>query len=239
MSANLETQTNYETPEMDILSELWDLDNEIKENYKSQKEKKESRMAVHGMIQVWTSIVPDFADILSDKCSMLMCVDASDKKTWLWLTVARLDDFHKDPDFPASKATVINAHWGKTFWDAWRASAAVELKYSLIDNLPEANGFAPDVIGSYSTKNWRTFEWMYSHGFNKWKDMNAVRLWITKKINDALELTAQWRYKSDYDKNFFWRVIMNVDIWNGLWAQLSCVAKDWKLTPTAWVVYKF
>ena len=202
-------------------------------------EKSKLDIAVHWLIQVWTSIVPDFAEICSDKASLLICLDASNPQTWLWLTIARLDDFHEDPEYPASKATVINGHRNKTFWEEWRASISIEWKYTFIDNLPWANGFAPDIVGSYTTKNWWTFEWMYSHAFKEWKDRDAIRLWVTKKINDALSLTAQWWYKSDYDKVFFGRIIANVNFWEWFWAQLSCVAKDWELIPTVWVLYKF
>ena len=53
---------------------------------KSEK-KKESQIWVGWFIQVWTSIVPDFASILSDKPSLMVCIDASHKKTWLWITI--------------------------------------------------------------------------------------------------------------------------------------------------------
>ena len=201
-------------------------------------EKEKSRIETHGFIQVWTSIVPDFASIFSDKNSMLMCVSVTDQSSWIWMSLIRLDDFDSDPAYPISKASVIVPYWNKAFGDGkWSFWANVECTF--IDKLPGTIDIMPVVVWSYNANSGWTFEWKYFHGFQEWSDMNAFRLWVTKKIGDALNVTAQWWYKSDYDKRVFGRVIVDVNLWNWLWAQLSCIAKDWKLTPTAWVIYSF
>ena len=64
-------------------------------------------ISVGWFIQVWTSVVPDFANIFSDKMSGMIAIDAKHQKTWLWLTVIRLDDFHTDPEYPLSRASVV------------------------------------------------------------------------------------------------------------------------------------
>ena len=198
----------------------------------------ESRIWVHGFVQVWTSVVPDFAGIFSDKTSAMIGIDAKDSKTWLWLTVIRLDDFHTDPEYPLSRASVVVPYWTISSKDGKR-SAWASVEFSFIDQMPETVGVMPVVVWTYSQGGW-TFEWKYFHDIVKWwKDMDAFRLWITKKIWDMLSLTAQWWYKSDYKGKVFWRVIADVDLWWGFWAQLSCIARDWKLTPTMGVFYKF
>ena len=201
-------------------------------------EKKESRISASGFLQVWTSIVPDFASICSDKPSMLLFVDATDSKSWLWLSYIRLDDFHKDPDYPVSRASVLVPHRSKTLWD-WKRTVWASVECTYVDNSPEMSELLPLVVWSYDTKTWWTFKWKYFHEIMKWPDADAFRLWITKKIWDALSLTAQWWYKSDYDDKFFGRIVADIDIWNGLWVQVSWVIKEWKITPTAWVLYKF
>jgi len=219
----------------------WDGDDGEKDWYdgwNTKWEKEKSRISASGFIQVWTSIVPDFASICSDKPSMLLFVDATDSKSWLWLSYIRLDDFHKDSDYPVSRASVLVPHRSKTLWDGKRTVwASVECTY--VDNSPEMSELLPLVVWSYTTKSWWTFEWKYFHEIMKWPDADAFRLWITKKIWDALSLTAHWWYKSDYDDKFFGRVVADIDIWDGLWVQVSWVIKDGKISPTAWVIYKF
>lgn len=191
---------------------------------------------VHWMLYGWTWVAWDYAEVCSDRWTLVSVVDVSHSQTWLWFTAIRLDDFHNDPDQPASRATVLNPHWNKQFWRLW---IGVEWKYTFIDNLPQANWFSPDVVLSYTADGWRTFEWMYAHKFKTWEDSDAFRLTVSKKINEVLKLTWQWWYETWYDKKFYGRIIVDVDLWNWFWAQLSCIAKYWKLTPTAWIVYKF
>lgn len=212
-----------------------DLDLEADQGKNLDKPSEESRIGVHWSVQLWTSVVPDLAEVCSDKPSMMICVDASDKKTWLWLTVIRMDDFHSDPEYPASKATVISPHWRKSFKDR-KLSVWVSWDYSVIDALPDAGGLQSKTVLSYSLDSGWTFEWKYMHSFSKWKDSDAIRLWIIKKVNDILEFTAQWWYKSDYGRKFFGRVIVDIDLWGWFSAQMSCIAKDGKLTPTVWII---
>lgn len=197
----------------------------------------ESRLKVHGFVQVWTSVVPDFAGIFSDKVSGMVAIDAKDQKTWLWVSVIRLDDFHTDPEYPLSRASVVVPYRTVSSKDGKRSGWA-SVEFSYIDQMPGKTWCTPVIVWSYSTDGW-TFEWKYFHDIREWEDMDAVRLWITKKICDALSLTAQWWYKSDYEGKVFGRVIADVDLWGWFWAQLSCIARDWKLTPTMWVMYKF
>jgi hypothetical protein len=219
----------------------WDGDDGEKvwdECWNIKREKEKSKIWVHGFIQMWTSVVPDFAGVFSDKPSMLLCVDASDKKSWFWLSYIRLDDFHRDPDYPVSQASVFVPYRSKTFKDGKRTAwASVECTF--IDQQPGSEEFMPVIVWSYDTKGGWIFEWKYFHGFRKWTDTDALRLWITKKIGDALRLTAQWWYQTDYDKKFFGRIIADVHLWWWFWAQVSWIMKDWKITPTAWVLYKF
>jgi hypothetical protein len=198
---------------------------------------KESRIWVHWFVQVWTSVVPDFAGIFSDKVSGMIAIDAKDQKTWLWLTAIRLDDFHTDPEYPLSKASVVVPYRTISSKDGKRSGWA-SVEFSFIDQMPETVWVTPVIVWSFSADGW-TIEWKYFHDFKEWKDMDAFRLWITKKISDALRLTAQWWYKSDYKDLFYGRVIADVDLWRWFWAQLSCIMRDWKFTPTMWVMYKF
>jgi len=193
-------------------------------------------IVTHWMLYGWTWVAWDFAEVCSDRWTLIAVVDMSHPQTWLWFTWIRLDDFHNDPDQPASRATVLNLHWNKKFWRFW---LWVEWKYTFIDHLPQANWFSPDVVLSYTTDGWRTFEWMYAHKFKDWPDSDAFRLSISKKVNDALKITWQWWYETWYDKHFYGRIIVDVNLWNWFWAQLSCIWKYWKLTPTAWVIYQF
>ena len=199
-------------------------------------EKDGSWIAIHGMIQVWKIVIPDYADVASENAAALVCVDASHEKTWLWVSVVRIEDFSKDPANPVSQVTVINPHWDKSFG---KASVSVNSEFAFIDKMPEWNGVTAKVLWSYDMWKWWTLEGTYFHGFNKGPDSDAFRLWIAKKINEAWGLTVQWWYKSDYDKMFFGRIIMDVNLWNGFGMQLSCISKNWMLTPTMWVIYSF
>ena len=202
-----------------------------------EKVGQESRIWVHGFVQVWTSVVPDFAGIFSDKVSGMVCIDAKDKATWLWLTVIRLDDFHTDPEYPLSRAGVVVPYRTISSKDGKRSGWA-SVEFSFIDQMPGDIGVTPVIVWSYREWGW-TIEWKYFHDFREWEDMDAVRLWITKKIWKILSLTAQWWYKSDYAGKVYGRVIADVDLWGWFWAQLSCIAKDWQLIPTGWVMYRF
>lgn len=193
-------------------------------------------IAVHGMLYGWTWVAWDYAEVCSDRWTLIAVVDMSHPQTWLGFTGIRLDDFHNDPDQPASRATVLNLHWNQKFWRFW---LWVEWKYTFIDHLPQANWFSPDVVLSYTVDWWRAFEWMYAHKFKSWEDSDAFRLTVAKKVNDALKITWQWWYETWYAWHFYGRIIVDVDLWKWFWAQLSCIIKNGKLTPTSWVLYKF
>lgn len=193
-------------------------------------------IAVHWMLYWWTWVAWDYAEVCSDKWTMIAVVDMSHPKTWLGFTGIRLDDFHNDPDQPASRATVLNLHWNQKFWRFW---LWVEWKYTFIDHLPQANWFSPDVVLSYTADKWRTFEWMYAHKFKTWEDSDAFRLTIAKQVNEALRITWQWWYETWYAWHFYGRIIVDVDLWKWFWAQISCIVKNGKLTPTSWVIYRF
>ncbi len=194
-------------------------------------------ISVDWFIQVWTSVVPDFANIFSDKISGMIAIDAKHQKTWLWLTVIRLDDFHTDSEYPLSRASVVVPYRNVSSKDGKR-SAWTSLELSFIDQMPWKVGFTPVVVWTYNADGW-TFEWKYFHDFREWKDMDALRLGISKKIWDIMKLTAQWWYKSDYAGKFYGRIIADVDLWDWFWVQLSCILRDWKITPTGWIMYKF
>ena len=104
---------------------------ETEENKPNSKEK--SPIAVHWLIQVWKVVIPDYADVASENAAALVVVDASHEKTWLWVSVIRIEDFNKSPDNPISKATVINPHWDKTFG---KASVSVNSEFAFLDKMP-------------------------------------------------------------------------------------------------------
>lgn len=212
-------------------------ENEWEDKWEKDWGEKAPAIDTHGMLYGWTGVAWDFTEICSDKATMIAVVDMSNQVTWLWFTTVRLDDFHNDPNQPASRVTVLNPHLTKSFKDG-KIKFSIEWKYALFDNMPKANWFTPDIVWSYSD-NWWTIEWMYAHKFKDWPDSEAFRLSVSKKIGKALQLTAQWWYDTWYDKKFYGRVIADVDLWNWFWAQITYIAKYWKLTPTFAVIYKF
>lgn len=211
--------------------EAWDED--------QQELIKKSRISTHWMVWVWTWISGDFWEITSDDVTLTAVLDVTDQNTWLWVMAIRLDDFNNDPEHPVSKVTVLSPHWKKKFWEDWKFWINVELKKTFFDNNPSFNWIYPDVVLSYSANWWRTFEWMYAHRFMNWPDSDAFRLSISKRINDVLNLTWQFRYETWYDRNFYGRVTVDVDLWNGFLAQISWIAKYWKITPTLCIIRRF
>ena len=208
-----------------------------KEKWEWKGEK--SWIDVHGMVQVWSWIAWDYAEVCTDKAALTAVLDVTHKKTWLGVTVVRLDDFHDDPARPASRVTVLNPHWSKTFWKDGQWHVSLEWKYAFIDHLPEASWFSPDIVWSYTLKSWWMFEWMFGHRFQKWADSDAFRLSVSKKMGEAMRLTAQGWYETWCDKHFYGRFLVDIDLWDGFGIQLSCIMKDWKLTPTTWLMYLF
>ena len=200
---------------------------------------KKPAFSVHGMVSLWTNGVAwDAAELCSTNPTFIGVVDVS-HKSWLWFTAVRLDDGKNDPDQPASRVTILNPHFTKKFWKNNEFKFDLEWKYAMFDKMPGSNWFSPDIVWSYTAKDGFKFEWMYSHKFKKWPDSDAFRLSISKKIDEALSLTAQWWYETGYDRHFYWRVIVDINLWNWLKAQVSLTAKNGKLTPTTCLVYSF
>ena len=226
-------------PDPELNPEWWE-DWEWKAWDEGQQEPiKKSRISTHWMVWVWTGISGDFWEITSDEATLTAVLDVTDQNTWFWVMAIRLDDFNSDPEHPVSKVTVLSPHWKKKFWEDWKFWINVELKKTFFDNNPSFNWIYPDVVLSYSADWWRTFEWMYAHRFMNWPDSDAFRLSISKRINDVLNLTWQFRYETWYDRNFYGRVTADVDLWNGFLAQISWIAKYWKITPTICIIRRF
>lgn len=201
-------------------------------------EKDESKIRMWWMIQVWTGVAGDAAEICSDKPEVTMVFDVYHKDSWLWLSLVRLEDFWLDKESPCSQATIIDPYFTKQFWPDGKLKLTFEWKYTVIDKKPELGWFAPDVKLSYSDK-WWTIEGMYIHKFQKWEDSDAFRLSVSKMISDAFEITAQWWLDSGYDKLFYGRLTSRVFFKWWLMIEISCIAKYGKLTPTFWVIYGF
>lgn len=201
-------------------------------------EKEESKIRMWWMIQVWTGVAGDAAEVCSDKPEVTMVFDVYHKDSWLWLSLVRLEDFWLDKESPCSQATIIDPYFAKKFWPDGKLKLTFEGKYTVIDKKPELGWFAPDVKLAYSDK-WWTIEGMYIHKFQKWKDSDAFRLSVSNMMSQAFELTLQWRYDSGYDKRFYGRVTSRVFLWSWVVIEISCIAKHGKLTPTFWVVCWF
>ena len=206
--------------------------------------KKDPAFSVHGMVSLWTNgIAWDAAEVCSTNPTVIGMVDVS-HKSWLWVTTIRLDDWQNDPSQPASRVTILNPHYTKKLWKNKEFKVDIEWKYTMFDKMPESNWFSPDIKWAYSTQDGWTFEWMYSHKFKKWKkDSDVIRLSATKKLDDALRLTAQWWYETDYAKHFYARVMADINLWKKskkeLNVQPSITAKNWDITPTVSINYLF
>ena len=198
---------------------------------------KKPTFSVHGMVSLWTNgIAWDAAEVCSTNPTLIGLVDVS-HKSWFGFRAIRLDDGKSDPDQPASRVTILNPHLTKKFWKDNEFKFDLDWKYTMLDKMSESNWFSSDVIWSYNTKDGFTFEWMYAHKFKKGPDSDAFRLSISKKIDEALKFTAQWWYETGYDKHFYGRFMLDINLWNWLMAQVSLIAKNWKLTPTTCLVY--
>ena len=204
---------------------------------KTPEVEKDSKVKFGWMVQIWTWVAWDVAEVCSDKPSMTLVLNTLHKKTWLWFTYIRLDDFSSDEAHPCSKATILDPYLTKTFWPDWKIRVTAEWKYTIIDKKPELSGFAPDLKLAYTDK-WWTLEAMYIHRFQGLASSDAFRLSISKKINEIFEVTAQWWYDTWYDKHFYGRVTLDIDLWSGFMVELSCIAKHWKLSPTWCLVYR-
>lgn len=200
--------------------------------------KDESKFSIGWMVQFWTGVAWDAAEVLSSRPELLTVLDISHKKTWLWISFVRVDDFSSDITNPFSQVTIVNPYWSTTLWKDGKFRVTAEWKYTFVDKMPEASWFSPDLKLSYSDK-WWTIEWMYIHKFQKWPDSDAFRLSVSKKLDEILELTAQWWYETWYDKHFFGRLIATVDLWHGYYLEMSCIAKHGEFIPTIWVIKRW
>ena len=216
----------------------WDDVDEGEEDWDEGKwEKKEkSNISVHGTVRWGSDVTPLLWSVLSDKPALMLSIDVSHSKTWLWTTLIRLDDFDKSMDSPASQVTILDMYWQKQIW---KASVILDWEYMTIDKLSGADSFTPIVWCTYDAWKWWTLDTWAWHCFQKWDDVDVVRLWIAKKLDECLSLAAQGFYSSDLSKKFYGRVQADVKLWGWFGVQLSFIAKEWKITPTAWVLYKF
>ena len=199
-----------------------------------QKEKK--WIDVHWMLRWWSNVTPMLGSVLSNKPSLMISVSATHPQTWLWACITRMDDFDKSLESPASQLTMFDIYWAKTLW---KTSFNLFWEYATIDKSTESNSFTPIAGLTYDAWQWWTLDSRFCHTFQKWEDSDIIRVWLTKKLNKSLDLAMQWFYRSDLAKKFYGRVIVNVDLGKWFGVQLSCIAKDWKLTPTTWVMFKF
>ena len=200
--------------------------------------KDESKISFGWMVQFGSGVAADAAEVCSTNPELLWVLNVSHKKTGLWISLVRLDDFSKDMSNPCSQVTIVNPYWTTTLWPDGKFRITAEWKYSLFDKMPELNWFSPDIKLAYSDKGW-TVEAMYIHKFQKWWDSDAFRLSVSKTFDEIFQLTAQWWYETGYDKHFYGRLIATVDLGHGFLVEMSCIAKHWEITPTAWILYRF
>ena len=222
--------------EPEVTGPKWDEIKIPKEIASEGLKKEKSKISVHGMVRWWSDVTPLLWSVLSDKPALMLSIDVSHPKTWLWTTLIRLDDFDKSMDSPASQVTILDMYWQKQIW---KASVMLDGEYMTIDKLSGADSFTPIVWCTYDAWKWWTLDTWAWHCFQKWDDVDVVRLWITKKLDECLSLAAQGFYSSDLSKKFYGRVQADVKLWGWFGVQLSFIAKEWEITPTAWVLYKF
>jgi len=225
-------------------SEWWDTDGEVagewqdkwkKESVEQWKEKK-SPIEIHWSVRWGSDVTPLFWSVLSDRPALILTLDVSNPKTWLWASVIRADDFSKSMDNPASQVTLVDLYWQKKFWKVWVTAV---WEFASIDKLPWAENITPLVWVTYDAWLWWTFDAWAWHTFQKWEDEDMIRLWVTKKLDETFSLAAQVFINSGLSKKVSGRVQANVTLGKWFWAQLSFIAKDGKITPTAWVIFKF
>ena len=200
--------------------------------------KEESKISIGWMVGFGSGVAADAAEVCSSNPELLWVLNVSHKKTGLWISLVRLDDFSESMSNPVSQVTIVNPYWSTKLWPDGKFSVTAEWKYSFFDKIPELNWFSPDIKLAYSDKGW-TVETMYTHKFQKWADSDAFRLSVSKTFDEIFQLTAQWWYETGYDKHFYGRLIATVDLWHGLLVEMSFIAKHWKITPTAWILYRF
>ena len=198
-----------------------------------QKEK--SNLEVHGSVWAWSNVTPLLWSVLGDKPALRLTIDVSDPKTWIWASLIRFDDFNKSMDNPASQLTMIDIYktikW-KNFSITW------VWEYVNIDKIPGADSFTPIVWCTYDAWKWWTLDTWACHTFQKWKDVDDFRIWATKALNQTLSLATQAFYKYDWNHKFSWRFQAIFNLRKGVWFQMEFTAKDGKIIPTGWLIFK-
>lgn len=195
-------------------------------------------IAVHGMLGLSTNwIAADNAQLCSTNPSLTGVLSMSDPKTGFGVTAIRLDDFRQDEmSQPTSRATVLNPNWKKKFWEDKQFWIGVDGKVTLFDKT-DLKIYTTDIVGSYSTKTWWTFEWMYIHNFTSWSD--SFRASVSKQLDEAVKVVAQWWYEAGMDKKIYGRVMVDVKLKEWVTAEVSLIAKDGQLIPTGCLFYAF
>ena len=201
-----------------------------------QTKEKESIFEIHGSVRWGSDVTPLLWSVLSDRPALILTLDVSNPQTWLWASVIRADDFSSSMENPASQVTLFDLYWHKKFWKLWVTAV---WEYASIDKLPWAESITPLVWVTYDAWKWWIFDAWVWHTFQKWEDADMVRLWVTKKLDEAFSVAAQVFYNSELTKKAYVRVQANVSFGKWFWAQLSFIYKEGKLTPTFWVVYWF
>lgn len=228
-------------PDPDLKPEEWETTWEWEEAWEWEAQtkewkEKEKKLEIHGTIRWGSDVTPLLWSVLSDNPALMLTIDASNPQTWLWVSVIRADDFDKSMENPAWQATLVDLYRQKKFGNF---TITWVWEYAGIDKLPGADSFTPIVWCTYDAWKWWVIDARAWHTFQEWEDIDVVRLWVTKQLNEGLSLAAQWFYRSDLSRKFYGRVQANVILGKWFWAQLSLIAQEWKLTPTAWVLYKF
>lgn len=200
--------------------------------------KDESKLWIWWMVQFGSGVAADAAEVCSTNPELLSVLNVSHKKTGLWISLVRLDDFSKDMSNPCSQVTIVNPYWSTKLWPDGKFSVTAEWKYTFFDKIPELNWFSPDIKLAYSDKGW-TVEGMYIHKFQKWADSDAFRLSVSKTFDEIFQLTTRAWFETGYDKYFYGQLIATVDLGHGFLVEMSFIAKYWKITPTAWILYRF
>lgn len=218
------------------VADTLNLSDVAREAIKDRWNEKKPRIEFHWSARFWSNVTPLLWSVLSDKPALRLTIDVSDSKSGIWASVIRFDDFNKSMETPASQLTMVDLYYQKQFW---KFSITWVGEYVNIDKMPGADSFTPIVLCTYDAWKWVTIDACYCHTFQKWTDVEDLRIWVTKTFNEAFSLAAQAFYKYDWSHKFSGRVQANVNLKNGFWAQLNFTAKDWKIIPTAWIMYKF
>lgn len=197
----------------------------------------QSNLKINGWVYLWSNRTPLLSTPLGDKPAFRFTIDISDSKTWLWASVIRFDDFDKSMDNPASQLTMIDLY--KTIKPWKEISITFLWEYVNIDKMPWADSFTPIVWCNYNARKWWSFDTRACHTFQKWKDVEDFRIWVTKILNKTLSLATQAFYKYDWSHKLSWRFQAIFNLGNWLWFQMEFTARDNKITPSGWLFFKY